>query len=113
MNTETKEEERNCAFQYAKVHGSFLRRTDIVCDETGLTLEEALSLWEKHYPDCAKHIKYPDNSAEMVIWTNMVDKHSYGDHLYYISGSSESDGKDIWETTKNYFPKSPKVVKHS
>lgn len=109
MNTEIKEE-RDCAFQYAKVYGEFMRRTVIVCDETGLTLEEALALWEKYYPDCAKHIKDPDNTAEMVIWIDVLDKYSYGKHLYYISTNAESDGHDIWETTKSYFPKSPKIV---
>ena len=108
MNTE--EQHRNCAFQYAKVYGEFLRRTVIVCDETGLTLEEALRRWKEYYPDCAKHIKDASNTAEMVVWINMVDEYSYGDRLYYISNSAESDGTDIWETTKSYFPKSPKVV---
>lgn len=108
MNKEI--EERNCAFQYAKIHGTIFRRTEIVYDKSELTLTEAKELWNKYYPDCAKHIKDEDNSAEMVIWINMPDNHSYGDTLHYISTDAESDGKDIWVTTKEYFPRSIKTL---
>lgn len=96
--------ERNCAFQYAKITDSlFSSRTTIVCDKTGLTLKEAIELWNQYYPDAAKWIK-DGNSVEMVIWTDMSDPSSYGKHLHYISHNAESDGHRIWETTKNYFP---------
>lgn len=100
MNTETKQ--TNCAFQYAKI--SELGRTEIIFDKSELTLQEAKDLWNKYYMDCAKHIKN-GGTSEMVIWINMEDKYSYRDTLEYISTDAESDGYDIWETTKKYFTK--------
>jgi len=94
--------ERNCAFQYAKMSTGIFRDTKIVCDQTELTLEEAKELWNKYYPDAAKHIKN-EGEVEMVIWINMVDAHSYGESLQYISTDSESDGNQIWVTKKEYF----------
>lgn len=41
----------------------------------------------------------------MVIWINMKDSHSYGEHIEYISIGAESDGIDIWEIKKIYFTK--------
>lgn len=95
-------EERNCAFQYAKITGQFFRDTKIVCDESDLTLSEAKELWNKYYSDLAKHIKNGE-TGEMVIWINMPDSHSYGDKLQHISTDAESDGINIWETRKEYF----------
>lgn len=95
--------EKNCAFQYAKVSGTFLRETKMVSDVTQITLEEAQTLWAEYYPDCAKHI-FRGGTAEMVIWINMTDPHSYGERLDHISTDAESDGSRIWETTKHYFP---------
>lgn len=96
--------ENNCAFQYAKMSSGIFRNTNIVCDETELTIEEAKALWNKYYPDAAKWIKEGDE-VEMVIWINMQDKFSYGESLAYISTDAESDGKDIWVTKKEYFTK--------
>ena len=98
-------EERNCAFQYAKVTRIVFSNTDIVHDESNLTLNECIALWNKYYPDCAKFITDEYNTAEMVIWINMEDPTSYKDTLHYISTDAESDGTNIWETTKKYFPK--------
>jgi len=44
--------ERNCAFQYAKINGQFFKNTEIVCDESRLTLDEAKGLWNQYYPVC-------------------------------------------------------------
>lgn len=110
MSKETKEEKRDCAFQYAKIHGSMFRRTEIVCDKSELTLTEAKELWNQYYSDFAKHIKDGDDTAEMAIWINMPDPHSYGETLYHISTDAESDGKDIWVTTKQYFPRNIKTL---
>ena len=104
----TKKKEKNCAFQYAKITGSIFRDTKIVCDETDLTLEEAKTLWNKYFPDLAKHIKNGD-TGEMVIWINMADSHSYSEKLQHISTDAESDGISIWETRKTYFTKEFKV----
>jgi len=98
---EVQEELRDCAFQYAKM--SEWRQTEILCDKSGLTITEAKELWNKYYQDCAKHIK-SGGTAEMVIWINMHDGHTYGDTLQYISTDAESDGNRIWETTKKFFP---------
>lgn len=98
-------QERNCAFQYAKTTGSFFPSTEITCDQTSLTLDEAKELWNKYYPDAAKHI-YGGNTVEMVIWVNMETPQSYGDSLEYISSDSESDGVTIWQTVKQTFIKS-------
>lgn len=95
-------EERNCGFQYAKITGSIFRDTKIVCDESELTLDEAKALWNKYYPDLAKHIK-EGNTGEMALWINMIDPHSYGETLQHISTDAESNGVDIWETKKEYF----------
>jgi len=102
------EEERNCAFQYAKMTGGILRDTEIVCDKTSLTIDEAKELWNQYYPDCAKHIK-DGGSSEMVIWINMDSPQSYGDHFEYITPDAESDGDIIWETKKSFFTKRFKV----
>lgn len=95
---------RDCAFQYAKINGKVFRDTKIVCDESGLTIDEAKELWKKYYPDLAKHIKNGD-TGEMALWINMVDDHSYGETLAHISTDAESDGQTIWETRKHYFKK--------
>jgi hypothetical protein len=104
----TMEQEKNCAFQYAKMSGQIFRDTRIVCDETELTLEQAKELWNKYFSDCAKHIK-SGGTCEMVIWINMYTPQSYGDSLQYISTDAESDGISIWETKKTYFTKEFKV----
>jgi hypothetical protein len=98
------EQEKNCAFQYAKITGSIFRNTQIVCDETELTLDEAKVLWNKYFSDLAKHINNGD-TGEMVIWINMINDHSYGEKLQHISTDAESNGVSIWETRKTYFTK--------
>lgn len=100
-------EEKNCAFQYAEMETGFSRNTKIIHDASGLTLTEAKELWNKYYPRAAKHI-YHDGEVEMVIWINMPDKFSYSEFLQYISTDAESDGINIWVTTKIYFPQSIK-----
>ena len=96
--------EQNCAFQYAKITGFiFGRNTEIVCDKSGLSEDEAKELWNEYYSDCAKHIK-SGGTAEMVIWVEMIDPHSYGKYSHYISEDAESDGIVIWEIKKTYFP---------
>lgn len=102
MSTET--QERNCAFQYAKITGEIFRDTKIVCDQSELTLDEAKALWNQYYPDLAKHIKN-GNSGEMAIWIGMPDAHSYGETLQHISTDAESDGITIWLVKKDYFTK--------
>lgn len=96
------EQEKNCAFQYAKMGKGIIRDTKIVEDKSELTLDEAKQLWNTHFPDAAKWIK-DGNTVEMVIWINMTTSHSYGDTLQYISTDAESDGVSIWETKKSYF----------
>lgn len=98
------EQQRNCAFQYAKIRDGIYRDTKIVKDESELTLEEAKSLWNEYYPDAAKWIK-DGGSVEMVIWINMATPQSYGDTLQYISTDAESNGVDIWVTERKWFPK--------
>lgn len=97
-------EEKNCAFQYAKMEKGIFRNTEIVCDKSELTLDEAKKLWNEHFTDAAKWIK-DGNAVEMVIWINMATPQSYGDNLQYISTDAESDGVSIWETRRNYFTK--------
>lgn len=97
-------QEKNCAFQYAKMSGNIFKSIDIISDETNLTLDEAKLLWNKYFQDCAKHIKN-GGTCEMVIWINMEDEHSYRDSIQYISTDAESDGSSIWETKKTYFTK--------
>lgn len=101
-------EERDCAFQYAKIYGQIFRKTEIVCDKSDLTLTEAKELWNQYYPDLATHIK-DGNTGEMAIWINMPDSHSYGDTLQHISTDAESDGVSIWETKRVYFTKTFKL----
>mgnify|MGYP000847553263 FL=1 len=96
------EQEKNCAFQYAKMKDGIFRDTKIVCDKSELTLDEAKQLWNTHFADAAKWIK-DGNTVEMVIWINMETPQSYGDTLQYISTDAESDGVSIWETKKSYF----------
>lgn len=100
MNTE-----RNCAFQYAEITGKIFSNTEIICDETELTLSEAKELWNKYYPQLAKHIKNGE-TGEMALWINMPDKYSYGESLQHISTDAESDGINIWVKTTTYFKKS-------
>lgn len=104
----TKTQERNCAFQYAKITGEIFRDTKIVCDQSELTLDEAKALWNQYYPDLAKHIKN-GNTGEMAIWIDMPDAHSYGETLQHISTDAESDGVNIWEVKKHYFTKEFKI----
>jgi len=96
------EQEKNCAFQYAKMKEGIFRDTKIVEDKSELTLDEAKKLWNSHFADAAKWIK-DGNTVEMVIWINMGTPQSYGDTLQYISTDAESDGVSIWETKKSYF----------
>lgn len=98
-------EERNCAFQYATIQGK------ILCDETGLTLDEAKELFNKHYDDAAKRI-YNGGQIQMAIWHNMPDEDSYGDKFVFIDNDAKSDGKTIWEDNPRYYTKF-KDVKHS
>jgi hypothetical protein len=95
---------KDCAFQYAKMREGIFRDTKIIEDKSELTLDEAKELWKKHYPDAASWIK-EGNSAEMVIWVNMVDSSDYRDTLEYISTDAESDGVNIWVTERIYFTK--------
>lgn len=97
-------QERNCAFQYAKIERGLFGNTKIVKDKTSLTLDEAKKLWNENFPDAAKWI-HDGNTAEMVIWIDMETPQSYGDSLQYISTDAESDGISIWEVKKNYFTK--------
>ena len=97
-------EERNCAFQYAKISHGFFRSTELVCDKTELTIDEAKKLFTEYYNDCAKWIA-SGNSAEMVIWVNMHTPTSYGDVLQYISTDAESDGITIWQNVRLNFVK--------
>lgn len=96
------EQEKNCAFQYAKMKDGIFRDTKIIEDKSELTLEEAKKLWNLHFADAANWIK-DGNTVEMVIWVNMTTPQSYGDTLQYISTDAESDGVSIWETKKSYF----------
>lgn len=96
------EQERNCAFQYAKMTSGFIRDTKIVCDKNELTLDEAKVLWNQYFEDAAKWIN-GGGVVEMVIWINMSDPNLYGDTLQYISTDAESDGVSIWEIQKKYF----------
>jgi hypothetical protein len=98
------EPQRNCAFQYYKVYDKgFGSRSEMVCDLTDLTRGEANALWDKHYPDCAKHIN-SGNSAEMAVWIEGTEGSPFRETSHYISTDAESDGKLIWETTRSYFP---------
>lgn len=103
MSTDTEiKEERNCAFQYAKVGGQFFTHTDIVCDKDSLTLNEAKELWNQYFEDAARFIKN-GGTVEMCIWIDMETPSSYNKHLCYIGSNAESNGRDIWETKKEYF----------
>lgn len=92
----------NCAFQYAKMTDGFGRSTNIVCDETSITMEQAKEMWNKYYPDAARHIT-DGGSVEMVIWKDMPDPDSYQTHEQYISTDAESDGVNIWVVEKKGF----------
>jgi hypothetical protein len=94
--------EKNCAFQYVRIKTGILGSTQIVCDKTSLTLNEAKQLWNEHYSDCAKWI-HEGNEAEMVLWINMETPQSYGESLQYISTDAESDGTRIWIVKKEFF----------
>jgi hypothetical protein len=92
-------EQRNCAFQYAKMKWG---RTEIVYDLTSLTLDEAKACWRDSYDDCAKWIK-DGGTAEMVIWIDMDTPTSYEKHLEYISTDADSDGRSIWVNLRHTF----------
>lgn len=96
------EQQRNCAFQYAKIKDGGFGGTTIVCDKSELTIDEAKKLWNKYYPDAAKWIR-DGSCVEMVIWINMQTPTSYGESLQYISTDAESDGDVIWENKRSYF----------
>lgn len=97
-------EERNCAFQYAKIENDYFKSIKMVVDENELTLSEAKELWNNHYEDAAKYIK-AGNSVEMAIWVNMISPGHFNETLQYISTDAESDGLNIWEVKRNYFKK--------
>lgn len=97
-------EEKNCAFQYAFTKGYILRETKIVHDESNLTLTEAKELFKKYQKEIINILKNKDDyrSLEAVIWINMPDEFSYGEHLIYVTLDFETDGNSIWETTRQY-----------
>lgn len=97
-------EEKNCAFQYAYTKGYIMRDTKIVHDESNLTLCEAKDLFNKYKKDIISILKNKEDyqSLEAVIWINMPDEFSYGDSLVYVTLDFETDGNNIWETTRNY-----------
>jgi len=98
------EQERNCAFQYAYIKNRLFRDTQIVCDKSALTLNEAKGLFNNYKKDIINILKNKEDylSLEAVIWINMVDEFSYGETLVYVTLNFETDGKDIWETVKQY-----------
>jgi len=100
-------EQRNCAFQYATQTTNFFKDIHIVEDQTEITLSEAKELWNKYYPQLRSLIKSGDKTGEMVIWTSMEDKHSFGEKLYHIGNDAEVEGDYIIERTVTYFP--PKI----
>ena len=60
------EQEKNCAFQYAKMKEGIFRDTKIIEDKSELTLDEAKKLWNAHFADAAKWIK-DGNTVEMAV----------------------------------------------
>jgi hypothetical protein len=97
-------EGKNCAFQYAYTRGTIFRDTKIVHDESNLTLTQAKELFKKYQKEIMNILKNKDDyqSLEAVIWVNMPDEFSYGEHIVYVTLDFETDGKDIWETIKQY-----------
>ena len=80
------------------------RNTEIVCDKTSLTFDEAKELWNQYYEDAAKWIKN-EGVVEMVLWINMETPSSYDEFKHFISTDAESDGHNIWVVKKEYFVK--------
>ena len=79
-------------------------RSEIVCDEDSLTLDEAKAMWNKHYSDAAQHIN-DGNTVEMALWVDMKSPGNYHKTLAHISTDAESDGVGIWEGRRDHFTK--------
>lgn len=95
--------ETNCAFQYAYTEGLMFGNTVIVHDQSNLTLDEAKALFLKYKPEIMKKLQQDNlKSLEAVIWINMPNSYSFGDNLIYVTQDFETDGKEIWETVKQY-----------
>lgn len=99
MSEEVKQE-RNCAFQFAYTRPWV--GTKIVEDKTELTLDEAKELYRQHKPFIIKLLQDKVESLEAVIWINMTTPNDYGDHLIYITYEFETDGREIWQTIREY-----------
>jgi len=98
------EQDKNCSFQYAYTKNRIFRDTVIVHDQSGITLDEAKSLFNKYKKEIMGILKNKDDyqSLEAVIWINMPDEFTYGESLIYVTLDFDTDGKDIWEIKKEY-----------
>jgi hypothetical protein len=91
----------NCAFQYYHQDGT------IICDETGLTVEEAKGLFNDHYPDMISKVKR-GVIIEVAVYVNGKDQTSYGEKLIHLSDPEIEEsifgiGHTLFETSKTYY----------
>jgi len=92
---------KNCAFQY------YLQDGTLICDKTGLTMGEAKSLFNEHYPDMISKVKR-GYVIEVAVYQNGKDETSYGEKLIHLSDPEIErgifgSGDTLFETTKTYF----------
>lgn len=70
-------------------------------DIDSITLDEAKALWRKWLPTFLDQLGR-DNNPEMCIWGNMKNEYDYHTRLINADKYTETDGKKIWETKKEY-----------
>lgn len=89
---------KDCAFQFA--HDSW-PKLKLVEDTPLISLDEAKELWAKYLPDFIRQLEL-GNNPEMALWINMKDNTDYHTTLVHVNRNTETDGKRLFETKKEY-----------
>ena len=90
---------KDCAFQYYTTGYD----SKMVEDVTGITIDEAKALFNKHYPQMIARAK-SKLEFEVAIWVDMAHDSDYQKTLIYLINPGYESGQ-LTETTTKYFGK--------